>query len=346
MQLTRIPTLINRLKRQLLSHVNLMRAVLVVLVLACIALVWFVLSSPFYYIRSFSSMALPSSGGRTNILVLGVGGDGHEAPDLTDTILFFSIRTRGTDPVLLSLPRDIWVPSLKAKINTAYYYGKKKQGPSGGLTLAKAAVSEIIDQPVHLAVVLDFGTFSKAIDLVGGIDLDIPRSFDDYKYPLPGKENDLCAGDPEYLCRYEHVHFDAGQQHHDGNTALKYVRSRNSADPEEGTDFARNRRQEQVISAFKNRLLSREIITHPAVYRELYDLFLSESVTDITQGYYFALAKLAFRARRQSLKTAALSEPDQLSHPPVSAVYGGQWVLITKNNDSQIVTGFVSSLLK
>jgi len=121
--------------------------------------------------------------------------------------------------------------------------------------LAKKIVDEILGQPIHYAILLDFGNFSKLIDALGGVDVTVDREFDDYKYPIPGKENDNCQGDLEYLCRYEHIHFDAGLSHFDGEKALKFVRSRN-AQGDEGTDFARSARQFAVLEGIRNKLVS------------------------------------------------------------------------------------------
>ncbi len=63
---------------------------------------------------------------RTNIVILGIGGANHDSGDLTDTIMVVSIGLENKDIVLLSIPRDIWVPSIKDKINTAYHYGEEK----------------------------------------------------------------------------------------------------------------------------------------------------------------------------------------------------------------------------
>ncbi|MFH0852066.1 MAG: LCP family protein, partial [bacterium] len=110
---------------------------------------------------------LNSFRGRTNILLLGVGGGDHPGADLTDSIMLISVNLVTSDTVLISLPRDIWVESLSAKLNTAYHYGETKEA-GGGLVLAKSAVSEIINQPVHYAALLDFSGFEKAIDVGGG----------------------------------------------------------------------------------------------------------------------------------------------------------------------------------
>ncbi|MEI8232879.1 MAG: LCP family protein, partial [bacterium] len=175
------------------------------------------------------STNLKTDAGRTNILLMGIGGEGHEGGDLTDSMLFVSFNLLDNTADIIPIPRDIWVPSMKAKINTAYHYGKERRS-DGGLALAKSAVAETLGVPVHYAVTLDFQGFVKAIDAVGGIDVEVQNTFDDYKYPIPGKETVEPESD-----RYEHIHFDAGLTHMDGATALKFTRSRH-AEGDEGTD--------------------------------------------------------------------------------------------------------------
>jgi LCP family protein required for cell wall assembly len=147
---------------------------------------------------------LKSNGNRTNILLLGMGGEGHQGGDLTDSILLVSLDIGTNLATIIPVPRDVWVPTLKAKINTAYHYGEERRA-GGGLDLAKSAVSEILGIPVHYGVTLDFQGFIKAIDAVGGIDVVVENTFDDYKYPIPGKE----TVEPE-SARYEHIHFEKG----------------------------------------------------------------------------------------------------------------------------------------
>ncbi len=86
------------------------------------------------------------------------------------------------------------------------------------------------------------------IDALGGIDVQVGSSFRDEWYPITGKENDLCGGDPQYRCRYRTVTFTKGIVHMDGDMALTYVRSRH-AQGESGTDFSRGARQQEVIEA-------------------------------------------------------------------------------------------------
>ena len=205
--------------------------------------------------------SLKSNNGRVNFLLLGISGGDHQGNDLTDTMIFVSLDKKTADLALFSLPRDIWLGSLQAKINSAYHYGEEKE-KGGGFKLAKQAVSELVGQPVHYSVLIDFDGFVKIIDLLEGIKIKVDRSFDDYQYPISGKENDDCQGDKEYKCRYEHLHFDAGLQLMDGQTALKFVRSR-YAEGEEGTDFARSQRQKKAILALKDKLFSLKIMLNP-----------------------------------------------------------------------------------
>jgi len=214
-----------------------------------------------------------------NILILGVAGGTHQGPDLTDTVIFISINIDKKKALLISIPRDVWIDSMRAKINTAYTYGEEKK-PGGGFILAKAAVKEILDIPVDYAAKIDFDGFVKAIDILGGVDINIERSFDDYKYPIPGREDDDCDGDEELKCRYQHIHFDKGITHMDGKTALIFVRSRYALGSE-GTDFARSARQQKVILAVKNKFFNLDTFTNPAKIKKLMKTFDQSIKTDI-----------------------------------------------------------------
>jgi LCP family protein required for cell wall assembly len=341
---------LTRIRRHFLSHVWFARAIILISILLVGVAGWLVFRRQFQSlgrgIKDITQSTLPSHSGRTNFVFLGIGGGDHEGPDLTDTIIFISVKTDTGDTTLITLPRDVWVSSMRAKINTAYTYGILKEGTPGGLIMAKAAVNEIINQPVDFAFVVDFSTFTKAIDLLGGIDVNVERSFDDYKYPIPGKENDLCGGDPEVACRYEHLSFQSGLQHMDGVTALKYARSRYSENPDEGSDFARSKRQERVIAAVRTKLLSAEIIKKPQVYTDLYQLATTAVITDLKSENLTALVNLANKARKLPFRSFSLSAPDQFYNPPISAANDYQWVLLPKDDDPGIVSASVSALLK
>jgi LCP family protein required for cell wall assembly len=282
--------------------------------------------------------ALDSTNKRTNVLLLGGAGGDHEGADLTDTMIFASIDLTSGDAVMLSIPRDIWLDSLQAKVNTAYHYGEKKE-PGGGFVLAKDAVYEITSQPIHYIAFLNFEGFVKAVDLLGGVEIEVERAFVDKKYPIPGKEKDECDGGPEYYCRYQTIRFEKGKQQMDGETALKFVRSRN-AEGEEGTDFARSLRQQKVIGAVKNKILSSQVLLSPTKLLKLKSV-LDQYVIwekDLSKTELAAFASLFWRftkgdnqIRTLVLDTGSEENPGFLVNPPI-AVYD-QWVLVPRGGD-------------
>lgn len=286
---------------------------------------------------------LASFKSRTNFLLLGIGGGTHEGADLTDSLMLISVDLKTSDTVLISLPRDIWIESLAAKLNTAYYYGEQKE-PGGGLVLAKSAVAEITNQPIHYAALLDFSGFAKVIDALGGITVNVPRGFIDNQYPIPGQE----AAEPE-SARYESISFAAGEQNFDGQTALKYVRSRH-ADGEEGSDFSRAQRQQLVILAFKDKLLSPAVWLNPSRFKRIYQNAKSAIRTDLPSNAYPDLLKLGLRIKSAGLRTGVIDQgsfneeiPALLYNPP-SSLYG-QWVLLPVNNNWQAVYDHVAEII-
>lgn len=331
-----------RLKKKIQAHPRLFwslasLALFLLLVAGCLLL--FLRSLPgqltLIYLNE-PTTALANSDGKTNVVVLGLGGNGNKAQDLTDTIIFLSLDHSGGETLMLSLPRDLWLETMKAKINTAYHYG--------GIDLVKSSIKEVLGQEVHYVFLLDFNGFKKAIDLLGGLKINIENSFDDYQFPIPGKENDPCGGDPKYKCRYEHVHFDAGEQVLDGEMALKYVRSRN-AEGDEGTDFARSKRQQNLILAFKDNLLTREVLLDFEKLKGLWQIAQGSLTTDIELEEYPLWAKLMLNFEKGKLKNQVLDgEHGLLYHPEIH--YSGQWVLLPRDPSWETVHEFIEDLIR
>jgi LCP family protein required for cell wall assembly len=261
---------------------------------------------------------------QVNILLLGKGGEGHEGGELTDSILFVSLNLANNSVKIIPIARDIWLSSAKAKINSIYYYGNQAV-PGSGIEKTKLAVAEFLDVPIHYAVVLDFQGFVKAVDAVGGLDVEVDNTFDDYKYPIPGKE----TAEPE-SSRYEHVHFDKGPTHMDGATALKYARSRHALG-DEGTDFARGVRQEKIIVAFRNKLLSTKTLLNTETLsglRASVEESLDSDIDSRAQGSFFKV----FLSMGNLDKVSSFVLTDYLTSPKDLKPYGGQWVLIPTPN--------------
>lgn len=296
-----------------------------------IGLIWLGINfrpkAPTFWWQVVFTNPLKTSQGTTNILLLGVAGTAYDGADLTDSMILLNFNRRLNKTFLISLPRDIWSPTMQAKINTAYHYGEEKRD-GGGFLLAKAAVEEVTGLPVHYAVKIDMGGLKKVIDLLGGVEINIEKSFDDYEFPVPGKENDLCDNDPTFACRYTHLHFDKGAQILNGERALQYIRSRKAVG-EEGSDFARNKRQQNLMLAIKNKLLSREIILNFRIISSLPKLLDEITETDLPASYFPYFAKQVGLMVFSKLQTVPLE--NWLYNPAVEDY--GQWVLIPKTGD-------------
>lgn len=151
-----------------------------------------------------------------NLLILGYGGGNHDGTYLTDTIMVIHADTQKKKAELISIPRDIYIrvptkdktENLHFKINELYEMGLFPKdfpaidtkylagGDSAGLI--KYAILQITGFPVDAYVSIDFDGFIKAIDVLGGVDVTVDRTFDDYEYPIDGHEKDLCGKDAEF----------------------------------------------------------------------------------------------------------------------------------------------------
>ncbi len=353
---TKIPKFrkrLSRLKRRFLKNIWLARFSVLVAVLAVLGLIFWglgmllgqtALGRAFSLTKAFvfaNESRINSFEGATNILILGKGGAGHDAPELTDTIMVASVSYTNPSVTLLSLPRDIWMEDLRAKLNSAYYWGNQKQ-EGGGIILAKASVEEVAGKPVHYGLVIDLNGFEEIVDVLGGVEVDVERSFVDEKFPIAGRENDECGGDPEYRCRYETVKFEKGFQIMDGERALKFVRSRNSEDEIEGTDLARAARQQKVITALKNKVFSPAVLIHPKKALAVWQSVKNSVETDLTRDELVILARQFLRARN-NVSSYVLPE-DLLVVPPKSLKYDNLYVFIPRAQDFSEIHTWVDSV--
>lgn len=295
--------------------------------------------------------------GTINILLLGIRGASHAGPDLTDTIIFANINPSTKTVHLISIPRDLWITQLKGKINKAYSIGQEKE--KNGILLAKAAAEQVVGLNINYVVVLDFQGFVKLVDFLGGIDVVVLHTLDDYNYPIDGKENDTCGKSNEdikqfsatasaetafwnfFSCRYKHVHVGEGQVHMNGETALEFVRSRHAAGSE-GTDFARSTRQQRVISAIRERVFSLGIILNPVKIIGIYNILASNINTDIKSNEFDDFIKLAQKLKGAKIQNSVIDEGDNIQnrsgllfHPDISEKENFEWVLMPRIGDGE-----------
>jgi LCP family protein required for cell wall assembly len=190
------------------------------------------------------------AGQRITFLLLGVDQRPDDpSPLRTDTMIVVTIQPETNQVGMISLPRDLFVPipgfDTSGKITTAFTVGELNKYPGGGAALAKKTVSEFLGYPIDYYVKINFDGFVQAIDAVGGVDVVVANTIHDEEYPT------IDYG-------YQTFHIDAGPQHLDGETALKYVRSRHGAGND---DFQRTKRQQQVLLAVKDKLVENKLLT-------------------------------------------------------------------------------------
>jgi len=275
---------------------------------------------------------------KINILILGEGGKGHTGATLSDMIVFSSFSQKGS--VFISVPRDLWYGPWQTKINAVYFYGEKK---GDGFSYTKKIMEDILGERIDRILIVDFEAFKEVVDLVGGIEVEVERAFDDFYYPISGKENDLCDGDPKFSCRYEHLHFDKGLQHMNGERALKFVRSR-YAEGEEGTDQARSYRQQKVIKALKSKLVSPQVLLSFRKISGLWQIFQKRLKSDLSQSDFIALFRILIFPKARNFKTFVLDGEEGLFYHPKTHP-SGQWVLVPRDESFERTHLFIDCLL-
>lgn len=179
---------------------------------------------------------------RVSILLLGVDQRcEEEGPTHTDSLMVATIDPVGLSAAVLSLPRDLWVeiPGFGVdRVNQAYYLGQAYEYPGGGPALAMDSVEATLGISLDYFVAINFDAFIEGVDLIGGIEIDVPEAIDDPAYP------DRCYG-------YDPFSIDPGLQLLDGQTALKYARTRATF----GGDVDRAGRQQAVLLAVRHQVL-------------------------------------------------------------------------------------------
>jgi len=227
-----------------------------------------------------------------NVLLLGIDQrEGEAGPWRSDTMMLFSIDPSTNKASLLSIPRDLWVkiPGYgENRINAAHSLGDFYHYPGGGPALAKLTVQEALGVPVHYFMRINFTGFEKMVDAIGGITIDVPRHIYDSAYP-----------DNNYGTYT--VEFQPGIQQLDGKRALEYARTRHDSN-----DFNRMERQQQVIMAIRDKVLSLNIPL--SSIPGLVKLAGDSIVTDLNLREMIALAEMARSLSKDNLRTAQIDE--------------------------------------
>ena len=240
-----------------------------------------------------------AEGERINILLLGIDRRGSRGwAYRTDTIIIVSVDAVNNAVSMLSIPRDLYleIPGVKeTRINEANVYGYSFDYPGGGPALLQRTIEQNFGIAIDYYVMVDFDGFTRVIDTLGGVDVNVPKTLHDTQYPDPR------PGDPN---AYKTVHFDAGWQHLDGQRALEYSRSRMST-----SDFDRAKRQQQVLLAVREKAVGLGILNLIPKLPSLFATMGNMVKTDMTLNEMKDLALLAPKIDLGNIQTAVIEKP-------------------------------------
>lgn len=228
--------------------------------------------NPFALLGAFQRAPLNNENGRVNVLVAGnsVDDTGHNGASLTDSIMVLSIDTRKKTALMLSVPRDMWVPISgqgHSKINAAYTYD--------GMDSLKDVIETNLDIPVHYTALVNYSAFKDAVDAVGGITITIksddPRGI--YDSSLDWTSRTCCA-----LAKYPN-----GKVTLNGKQALNLARARGEGYGSYGfnADFTRTEHQRLMLLGIREKALKSSTLSNPLKISNLVSAIGQNVTTDL-----------------------------------------------------------------
>jgi LCP family protein required for cell wall assembly len=273
---------------------------------------------------------------RVNLLFLGVPGEGHHGPELTDSIIILNSTPKAENPIGISIPRDLFIKNpdknIYTKVNAIYQ--------DSGTETIKNVLKEITDLDIDYFIILDLQGVKKLIDLVDGI--DVLNENDIYDPQFPGLNDSYTA-----------FSLKKGIHHLDGETALKYIRTRHQP----GGDFGRIKRQQQVINILKDKIFSLNVFWNFPTLLKVWKTLNKHTETNVGLTDIKYAWNLAKKTNFDEIKFITLSnQPNEEIQLLVSeqTTLGGKTAYILKpkaglNNYSEIkdyIQGIINSPYK
>ena len=271
----------------------------------------------------------------SNFLILGTDGVNNRGSSqvLTDTMILASLDLKSGGINLLSIPRDLWSEEYKTKINALYAYGAERN-PDKPQEFTAEVVGQLTDLDIHHTLVISLESLAEMIDVLGGIEVEVPVAFTDNQFPRGDVALDPDTPDSEL---YRSVRFEEGKQLMSGDRALEYIRSRHSQD-DQGSDVARSYRQQLVIEALISKLASKNTIFDVDKLADLFKLYKNQFSNQISLTELVSISKAIFPYRSDfKIENRSLSiypdNPQGVIEHPTGNFYQNQWVYEIRNLD-------------
>ena len=226
------------------------------------------------------------------ILLLGTDQRPDDPFAKTDTMIVVRFDPESNSVVVIGVPRDICIDRCETepyRINSVLFY----EGPEN----LRGRVGNLLGITIDYHVTMNFAGFVRLVDFFGGVDIDVPRDIADYGYPNAADDG------------FEPFVLSAGRQRLDGETALKYVRTR-WEDPQ--GDFGRIQRQQSFLIAVREQILTPKLILQaPALIGQVRDAF----ETNLPLSDLPSLAKLALGVSAGAVMAVNIDYTDSRVYP-------------------------------
>ena len=259
---------------------------------------------------------------RYTILIMGLDKrPGEEGTGFrTDSMILVSIDPVTKHVGMLSIPRDIFVPmpgeTEMQQINRVYVLGELDR-PGNGSRKLMDTLQYNLGMKIDSYLAFTFESVIKAVDAVGGVEIDVPVTIDDPEYP------DMDYG-------YQPLHIDAGRKHMNGELALKYARTRHQS-----SDFDRTRRQQQVILAIRQQAVKPEVLARLATNAPSLWSDLSQGLlTDLTFDQLLSIGWYLKDLPADNIKRGAMVE----QYIQATIIDGNSVLVINRSNTIELLT--------
>lgn len=250
--------------------------------------------------------------GRSNILVFGTSEDdpGHEAGELTDSIMIISLDQKNKNAGMISVPRDLWVKygqactaGYEGRINAVYEcQSEAGKNQAAGAEALKKNVSDNFGIDIQYYAQVNYTVVRQVVDAVGGVTVKIES--DDPRGILDRNFDWKCG----YKCYY--VKYANGPVDLDGEHALALARARNAAGGYglPNANFDREKNQQKIITALKEKATSAGTLSNPAAVTGIIDALGDNVRTNFTGPEVKTLISLAKDIPSDKIKSISLIE--------------------------------------
>lgn len=300
----------------LIGSVLVVVGVMVVVNVMQAAYTWVSNFSPQSVVFALGADLQKDENGFTNIVLLGDGGHVRDGADLVDSIMVASLDYEKKSIALLSIPRDYHPKGYNTtRINELYRNYKNQLGEEKAFETFKEAAGKVADLDIQYYLRVDFKAFVEIIDAIDGVTVNVDQAIYDPYYP-----NETDDG-------YTVFSINSGPQHLDGETALKFVRSRKTT-----SDFDRAARQQKLLEAIYQKALSESTLRSPSTIKDIYNSVKENINTDLTTREMISLAEFAkYLDHSRIIRKVIHDDPGQeggFLYTPPREEYGGAFVLI------------------